>query len=404
MASRGRAKWLKYFCHGNVATHTNRRAILFDEFGQTRMGMVSARTPIEVICEEEYSSKYLVLIGGQRRRISESAIAKPIHRTISLLSANHFLAKGERVTITLYDQPFAAVKFVTAKQLENSILDGILRHPELPDALHLSFRRFFRNPKKPIRWPSGMSRKDIRRLGVCFAELLVGWWYFKSSLFPCAFYIPTAGNFAGIDSVVEYVDALVPISTKTGKGAKSSFFATIFDTLLLAGNYMPKCKLSEMVMYARANGLVKKQKLMVLPFLYHYGIRKVLNLSRIRPDSVYRAASLGKAHRGTDAVCKAIRKQGQPKIAQGLPKSITAFFSRAIADILTKDQESLDLAVNVLQSQLHRRETLNLHQWTLGRVVFTSVIEPTSIRLVGHKSSISDISATNGTIGYSIHG
>lgn len=229
---------------------------------------------------------------------------------------------------------------------------------------------------------------------------------------------PLSQSFTGVDSIVELRDGtMIPISSKAGKGAAASFFANVFSKVLEnPSKYAPNGSvLADLVNSAKnagvdANGLKTKAKKLV----YEYGVRKVLNIDKKQIADSYTVYEEFVAKDGIRNYSTGVRTvylmlerkmeslKDQTSL-RNLDSSTTVFFSKVIAERINNDSKSMKVINTILGAKGYYQVNLDMKELKDGNIRFSVVRAPGSdVKLIGTKSTYSDISAKQGTVNYTL--
>lgn len=227
---------------------------------------------------------------------------------------------------------------------------------------------------------------------------------------------PMSQSFTGVDSIVELRDGtMIPISSKAGKGAAASFFANVFTKVLEnPTKYAPTGSvLAHLVSASKgagvdANGLKTKAKKVV----YEFGVRKILGVDKRQlsdANTVYEEFVAKDGVNNYSPSVRAVYSLLEQKMEtledqtslRNLDSSTTVFFSKTIADMLNNDKKSMNVINTVLGTKGYYQVNLDMKQLKDGKVRF-SVINAggSDVKIIGTKSSYSDITAKQGTVNY----
>jgi hypothetical protein len=302
--------------------------------------------------------------------------------------------------------------FTSAKQIEQSILNGIKAAHVLEDDLAETIESFFETGK--LEWDPVLSPLIINKLGVYVGELLIGWsffshhrkWVFENDPFPQenpkAFHIPNDPSFSGVDSFVELKSGeFISISSKFGVGAKASFFSNLLEKAIKNRTKMKDSVLKKLVEYVASKGIDYKKSQAIV---YGYGFEKILR-TKVDLDKVWSDVKVGKRSADINKAILAIKssKWTTDDINKKLPKSISAFFNRTLAAQLNGDEESLNQIVSILSGKDYWQANLNQNLWQKGTVKFRfTKAGKSKVKLTGNKSAIDDPSSKQGWINYEL--
>jgi hypothetical protein len=217
-----------------------------------------------------------------------------------------------------------------------------------------------------------------------------------------------------VDSFLVLSDgSIVPVSSKYGVGAKASFFSNLLNKAL-DENLPPRSVIADIADSARKAGisaaaLTSKQGSKEI--VYEYGIRKILKLpvSAVRnPYAIYtNVKNSGKKDSKLSPEAKKvldlIKNSADKKIVEKLPYSMTAFFSRSMAQNLNSDPKSVKAMVEILAGKNFWQANLDIAEWKKGNIKYRMVSSGSaSIQIIGSKSAIDDIDAKQGMVNYEV--
>lgn len=345
-------------------------------------------------------------------------LAKPLTKgtggNIAALDARVFTKTGESTTFSYGGNDVQVVKFTSADQIKKGILDGLRSSPLLGEAYEEMFMSFFDTGK--IEWAPDVPQAVVSKLGVYVGEVLIGWValakkqtsHFQRNPFPGtpkAFYLPTDPSFSGVDSFVEMTDgSYYGVSSKFGRGAKASIFTNLLKVGIEREAKLRPSVFKDICKAAKSNGFKYTNSRSIV---YAYGVRDLLDIKQnvvSNPDTVYQQAYSNKGGKELAAVMAAIMKTDTSQdIKSKLPASVSAYFTRTIADKLNKDAESLNQIEEILTGKDYWQANLNMGDWKRGEVSFSFVKSSKAvIKIFGNKSAIGDISAKQGWINYEL--
>lgn len=345
-------------------------------------------------------------------------LAKPITTgttgNIASLDARQFSKLGKSTKYEFADQKIDSVVFTSAKQIEQSIIEGCRSSSMLGEGYAEAFEDFFATGN--ISWSPTMPRPVINKLGVYIGELLVGWTflsnkknkYFANDPFSgaaVAFYLPTDPAFSGVDSFVELRDkSFYAISSKFGGGAKASFFTNLFDKGIQKRAKLSKSYFKDMCDFAATNNISSNKS---KEFIYNFGIKHMLQISSKEvptPTDVFDNIRLSKDTNEVNFVASKIKELSkEQRIVKDLPNSVSAYFNRTIADELNKDRASVNQMREILAGKDYWQANLDINYWVRGIVKFKFINSgEASLSIIGSKSAITDITSKQGWVNYEL--
>lgn len=408
---------IKGFGYPHITRDTNSRLIVYME-GKERVEALKAFA-------SKLNGTYTNQKNGNGWKSSVGAtfvgqyviLAKPSTNgtsNIASIDARVFTSGGLDAKFSFGDQMVSCKMFSSAKTLENSIVNGLKNSSLLGEPYSEALESFFASGRIP--WDPSTPLPILNKLGVYLGELLVGWVllsgnttkYFSNNPFrgtPTKFYIPTDPAFSGVDSFIEMSNGtFYAISSKYGVGAKASFFTNLFEKGVKNYTKLSGSEFGRMATYAASNNIRYDKS---REFIYAYGIYNILNIPKSKipnANRVYDDIRSNVKSQDVQLVSDAIRKYSKDtKITNTLPNSVSAFFTRTIADRLNSDRNSMIQMKEILSGKDYWQANLNIGEWSKGNVNFKFINSGESeLKLIGNKSSIEDITAKQGWINYEL--
>ncbi len=428
MSTSGRAKWEKYFkgrakVDTVIVTGKSESVKIFNFLGD-EIGELQDATPISVLPLTEYSTKYLVQTSDQMGYVSEKHIAKPLNKaTRATFTAINFASLGRKTHIMYNGRSVHVLEFSNVRQIEDSILAGLDQIEKSKEKTYKTFEDFFRAGYDQLHWSSDLDHAMISKYGIYISELLIGSYLLQNKLevfdIPMSdakairFYLPIDPAFSGVDSLVLLEDGRwLPISSKFGGGSKASIFSNLMETGLKEFADLKQSVFKDMCQVALFCGITpedlaakKKGKHIV----YAYGAWNLLGIDRDELSLPIKAFTDYKMGIGespdTLKVLESITKSDRltSQIAEKLPLSMTAFFTRGIADALNRDTESLSTMLDILSVKDYWQASMNVNMWQSGLIKFTMTqSKKSAIKIIGNKSAIADIDAKQGMVNFAL--
>lgn len=403
---------------------------------KTESAIKKAATTIRTATAKKGKLRYLGYIGTNKKE--ESIAAGKLSKnnvtggeksgggTESLgVRAETLILKGKLEKIDFAGQKVECRTFTSVDKMKESIIYGLKKNPKIPPYIVETFEQYLCKSCvggfDKIRWSSAMPDNELNQLGKYAGEVITGLIAMggpRTSYLPniiktdkvAKFCVPTDPAFTGIDVVLLMKDGTIyPISNKYGAGAAASFFANVLPKCMEYYRSLDKSPIKDFAKYALARCSPEAMSRRGAPakqVLYDYGIREVLGLGKnLVPETyeVYRSIKSGKYSPEAHIVMEAIKeyKGVSPKVTELLPKSTTAFFSRTVADLLNKDKKSQDEMKRVLAGKNYWQANLIIAEWEGGRVKYKFLNSGNiKLKLIGSKSAIGDIDASQGMLNY----
>lgn len=380
----------------------------------------------------------VLLVSDKRRYLVDfSKIAKPIENKVDLKLQTTNLVKG--ATIEEYDViGFTGVKCVSfdnSTALRQRILTNLKTHQPLNQAL--AFKKdmieyFEGKDCKKIQWSGVISDNEKAQFAKYVGELIIGLYVFEGNdgsingVNPFAgkniakFVVPVDQSFPGIDSFfITDKGEIIPISSKSGTGAKPSVFMNIFPVVLKHREIMDKNSyLKDVVVPAMDKLGITAQNLLnkrgSKEVIYEIGVRDILGVSETQLKDSYEVfRQFKKFSKVTDyslevrtiyskLVEKMILVENQSAL-KNLDSSTTMFFCSEIANRLN-EKESLEQMVRVLSGKNYYQANLNQNElFKNGKISFKMLRSGEArLKILGEKSGYNDIDATKGTLSFEL--
>ena len=399
MSSSGASKWQKYFSSDDVQTAIIKGPAKVYDSDNTIIDTLEDGTPITVLKMKTFNAKYTISYAKDKKTIngfvSEKFVGKPIIKkgaTENLGVRAETLTKyGTKKQVSFGGKKVECMTFNTHTELMNSLLKGLKSNSKVSESIVEVFQDFAKTNYETLKWQKQIPDSDINELGKYAGEIIIGLLCLKGnkSPFSASFYkgtvssfrVPTDPSFSGVDSfLILSDDTIVPISSKYGVGAKASFFSNLLNKAMDSG-VPPRTVIGEVVDSAKKAGissaaLTSKQGSKEV--LYEYGIRKVLNMPKnsVRdPYAVYTNVKVNgkntkKLIPEAKQVLDKIEKMADKKIVDKLPFSMTAFFSRTMADRLNSDKKSVEAMIEILAGKNFWQANLDIAEWKKGNVKY----------------------------------
>jgi hypothetical protein len=345
-------------------------------------------------------------------------IAKPqtkgVGGNIAALDARAFAVGAKNQKFEFAGQLIDVASFTSAKQIEQSIIEGARKSNLLGEPYAAAFEDFFVYGK--ISWSDTMARPVINKLGVYVGELLIGWAFFQTNKTKYfinnpfrgqakAFHLPTDPSFSGVDSFIEMTDgSFYALSSKFGGGAKASFFTNLFEKGIKNRTKLSQSYFKKMCDFATSNNIpFNKSKDM----MYMFGVREILGISKKdlnNPLKVFDDVKTGKVSAEVSKVIQQMKiKAKDPQIFNNVPLSISAFFTRTVAENLNKDRASINQMKEILAGKDYWQANLDVNSWLKGEAKFKFINSgEASLNIIGSKSAITDITSKQGWVNYEL--
>lgn len=430
----GQKKWRKYFKGREVATNIVSHSSYVDIYdvatGKRKIGTLKNGEKIKVLNMTSYQPQYEIAYGmGFKKfgKVSENYVKKPLTKgggpTENLrINASRLCAKGKKEKKSIGETKFDALVFNDKQSLQNSILSELKSNPNVPDYIHATFQDYFKKGMKKIIWHADTEYTEMNELGKYLGEILLGIFALdknKSAFHPSpykeseikSFFVPKDPSFAGLDSMIQLKNGeLVSISSKYGIGARASIFSNLLPGGVANFKNLKKSPFRDLCEIVIKNKINPEQGRKTI--VYIYGIKHILKMksgSSVQEIKdalmIYEDLRKQKLSKKTlEAIKKlANHEESAPEFTGKLPKSVTAFFNRTLAERLNNNKNAIEDIKKVLAGKNFWQANLDINKWREGQVYyrFTSS-KKIDVKIIGNKSSIDDIMARYGWINYEL--
>lgn len=347
-------------------------------------------------------------------------LAKPIkgatenlHIKASGLACRH----GAMETLDLFGyENVPCYTFTDWTQLACSISDELYENDAVRESIWETFADYFANfwdePTR-FKWIEDILPSEKNELGKYVGELLIGMLSFHHMVpivkDPVKFIVPNSSCFSGIDcAIMQYDKQLVPISNKFGQGAKASFFTNLLPKIVSQKKRIKKSWALWNVLKAAEMADFDERR--AKEIVYNYGVRTTLGLDQAEPYEVFRSIIAGNVTgRDVRSVVAAIRRSDASDNIRALLRpehgysSITGFFTRRLARDLNNCPKSIDFLKELIAAKDFYQVNLNPSKWMKGEIEYKYVPSGNvSLTLMGDKATLSDLSAKQGLVNYSM--
>ncbi len=424
----GEASFEKYFKGKEVLTTVKSKTPMFDTIGK-KIGDIPADSDVIVPITNTYNSKIKILYNNLPVFISFSNLRKVTTKGGEQLriQATKLLGGGSGKTVTIGHLTFSAQVFNDINHLKVSLYDGIQKLKSIPDDLKDILLGYIKSNKYgTIDWGDYNNTQLKNEVAKYLGEIMIGLITMngeKSSITGSnpfdnkkvkEFIMPTSTSFKGVDSLFTMTDgSIIPISSKSGKGAPASFHGNVMPILLNNKDIsIPNGILKFMVDHGNYDNL---------EFLYHTGIGYVMepyiNNNELgkkalkNPYSIYKNLSNNKI---TDVEEYLISVVSDPKIKwpitsnmkniiSKLPNSFTYFLCQNIAEIMNKDSKIMDAVKKALSYKNFYQANLKKSEFSKGKVVFNMVHSSSDkIKMIHGKGTMGSVKSEQGRLSYMI--
>ena len=421
--------WTKYFKDQDIATVVKKNGPIYDENGKKTDDTIEGGSEILVPSSSIFDKgKIKVLFNSKPIIITFANIRKPATTGGEQLSiqAAKLVQTAPVKTITIGNKKFPATVFYNSTELSNTLYSGIQMIKTIPDDLKNILLVYLSSGQyNLIDWGDYSNNQFKGEIAKYLGELMIGLTVmsgqksltgsnpFKHKI--TEFIVPTDSSFVGIDSMFKTIKGeIIPISSKSAKGAPASFYANVMPELIKDGMNIPNGILKFMVDIAKRNNFKN------LEFLYNVGIglmKKELNNHPLgkeilkNPYSLYTNVRTGKMGEKEDYLISVISDGKQwpvmknmKNIISKLPNSLTYFLCQNIAELMNKDKKCLETITKTLGSKNFYQANLNLTKFKKTGIVEFKMVHSGggTLKIMQGKGSMQSIKAEQGRLSYMI--
>lgn len=462
-ARSGRQAWEKYYKNKTIETTvkantktTRDKNYVYAPGPETKTSeRLDDGTAITVHGGDEYNPRLAIIYdnGAKSGYFPVDSINKPKNTSRQNWSTTgSALAEGGRLETLPYLNGQANVAcrvFDDADQIARSVLAGLESSASTPDHVLEQVLDFFMDNMDVIggqvsnkfNWIPAMDDKDKKELGKYFGELLPGYFALKNrygaDIFSeriihqglSQFVLPDDPAFGGIDSAFIYADgSRACISSKFGEGAEASVWNNIMPLVIanktesgisgLSRNSIVK----QLIRSCEAvSGYARKGR----ETLYYCGVKEIMGDNIVDPETFFSELKRGALSPDSASLYLKIKnlvselkaQPGYTQLSSGFKtnevplRSITAVFSRIIADRLNMEVSSTPALKNRLKSILAGKSFFQLHLddrkfLNTGEIHF-KVLKSSKVNVIfkGDKSAVdteTSLTAGSGTLNYKL--
>lgn len=421
MSTTAKAKWEKYFSHGDVETTIKPKAgkpIYAYDFSGNRIGTFQDGDNILVLRSEQYSPQYTVVrrTDSSMARVNEVFVAKP--NTVNGPTENLRIHSDTLIQLGT-DGTYKGIDtkvFESASNLITSISEGLQSNWRVSDEIVQWFHNFTSTITEPnFEWFQSVTHSERNELGKYLGELIPGIIAldggFREILPKRAesFCVPTDPSFSGIDSFFKHGPSVTLISSKYGPGARSSVFTNIVSKGI--GQNLDPSEFERLCGSAERAGISASDldaKRGSKEVLWEHGIHDVLGIKGEDTSAIFgeirNHVLEGSAISNTSRnIIDRIDQVAEEKVREKLPASATQFFSRTVAQNLNNDPVSLSQMKKILVEKDYVQLSLNIPAWHKGKIDYrVSRSSDAELKISGNKAIIGDIDARHGTLSYEL--
>jgi hypothetical protein len=411
-------------------------------------------TSITVHGGSEYQPKLPIIYdnGAKSGYFPVDSINKPREGTWQSWSTTASkLAEGTRLETLDYLNGQANVScriFTDADEIAKSVLAGLESSASTPDHVLEQVLDFFMDNmnatgsqvSNKFNWIPSIHESDKKRLGIYLGELLPGYFALKNrhgtDIFSKRiiheglnqFVVPDDQSFGGIDSAFIYSGgSRACISSKFGEGAEASVWNNIMPLVIANKNesgISGMAKDSTIKQLIRSCESVSGYKSKGRAVLYYCGVKEIMKNSVVDPEIFFLELKRESLSPESASLYRQIKEKvdslkAQPGYKQLSTfqtkkvslRSITAVFSRMIADRLNMEVANTPALENRLKSILAGKSFFQLHMddtkfINTGEIYF-KVLKSSQVNIIfkGDKSAVdseTSLEAGSGTLNYKL--
>ena len=462
-ARSGKQAWEKYYKDKTVATTvkantktTSDKNYVYAPGPETKTSeRLDDGAPITVHGGNEYNPRLAIIYDGGAKSgyFPVDSINKPkAGAWKSWSTTGSKLAEGGKLETLDYLNGEANVAcriFDDADQIGRSVISGLNSSASTPDHVLEQVLDFFMDNmgvnggqvSNKFNWLPSMDDKDKKELGKYLGELLPGYFALKnrygSDIFSeriihenlSKFVVPDDPSFGGIDSAFIYSSGSRScLSSKFGEGAEASIWNNIMPLIIAnkteqgISGMQKKSTIKQLMRSCEAvSGYQRKGR----ETLYYCGVKEIMGNNVVDPEHFFtelkrnslspESASL---YRDIQELVSKLKSQpGYTQLSSGFKtnnvplRSITAVFSRIIADRLNMEVSSNPAFAMKLRSILAGKSFFQLHmddrKFLNSGEVYFKVLKSTKVNLIfkGDKSAVdteTSLGAGSGTLNYKL--
>ena len=340
------------------------------------------------------------------------------------IQSSRMLVGAPRKTIHWMGQSVQVFEFDNSDKLKQVLTKNIKNHKNINkyNGLSDALIDFIHGGAVKISWPEGIPDTVKNEVAKYLSEIFVGIGFMDKTITNApftnevvGFAVPVDSRFSGIDSfIITRKGLLVPLSSKSGAGAKASLFTNILNVALEDGYMFEDKTLNGLQQTTLIGGDGIRNAKDSKMILYSYMLRKVLRFSdQDIPDSKQFYKDLFRGYEYVKKKYPVVIERLQKfkwsdasikKLMARFPASFTAMLTREVAYRLNKSAKAKSEMLDVLGIKRFFQASLNKQKFiNTGETQYKFVAsDKNDIFVVGNKSPINDLQARQGLLNYQI--
>ena len=427
--SSGIGAWQKYFMDKEVITTIKKTSPIWINNKKTDDVLEMGEEIIIPSSSIFQKGKISVLYKGVPTIIQFANIVKPTKKGGEQLNiqATKLLKTAKGRSVTIGSKTFPAKVFYNPVDVSTTVQNGIQLIKTIPDDLKNILSNYLSQSKYQfIDW-QGYDNKQFKNeiakylgeilIGLCVMNgeynVLTGVNPFKGKKIK-EFIMPTDSSFAGVDSMFNtFKGEVIPISSKSGKGAPASFHANVMPVLI--GNNI---KTSSPILKFMIDSM--KSNYTNIEFLYNIGMNYIMKKQlkgklgdsiKSNPISIYKNLSKNIIGEPEQYVLDIVSNpknnwpimKNQKAIISKLPGSFTYFICQNIAELINKDKKALESIMIALSSKNFYQANLNQAKFHKGQLEFKMIHSgKNTLKMKQGKGSMKSVKSEQGRLSYEI--
>jgi len=426
----GDAAWKKYFKDNDIETFTKKTSPVWDINSKKIDMSIEKGEPISVPSSSVFNKgKISVMYKGVPVIISFNNIVKPVTTGGERLKiqASRLVQMSTGKNVTVGSTSFPAKVFYNSTELALSITEGIQNIKTVPKDLKEILINYLSGRKYSIIDWNGYDNKKLKNeVAKYLGELIIGLCIMNNEKVTTGanpfkgqkvkeFIVPTDSSFAGVDSMFMMKNGeVIPISSKSGKGAAASFFVNVMPVLIKTNMKVPSGILKFMVDTAKSNNFK------TLEWIYNVGIKYLMkpylkgpigkNILQ-NPYSLYNNFRMGNIDKNEKYIIDIVKNpklfnkwpitRNMKTIADKMPNSFTYFMCQNLAELLNKDKKAIQTIIKALSYKNFYQANLNQSKFHSGIVEFKIVHSGSNnLKILQGKGSMGSVKTEQGRLSY----
>ena len=416
----------KHFSGKDFITKMKKDSPLYDLNGKKTDDMIEGGEEVHITIASTFfkGGRISVLYNDETIYVTLNDIVKPGKGGEQLsIQATKLLQSAPGRIVTIGEKVIKSKVFYNAPDLAVTVQNGIQLIKTIPEDLKLILTQYLQSGiYNKIDWQGYDNKPYMKEIAKYLGEIAIGLITlnnesgikgdnpFKGKKIK-EFIMPVDSSFPGVDSMFKTHDGtIIPISSKSGKGAPSSFHTNVMPVLSNNKDIKVTSKLLNYMI-----NIYKSKDLKNLDFIYHVGIglmkpylKGSIGQSILKsPYSIYTNIMHGNIGENEEYLINVIKsnrnKWADASHIDDLPNSMTYWLSKNIAELINNDKSAIETITKALSYKNFYQANLNLPKFLSGNVEFDITHSGGGkVKMTHGKGSFHSVKSEQGRLSYII--